>query len=165
MAGAVKGKGWLFGASAALQAENQQKETHDKPEDVDVYFPKGWAENTATRATRATAEPSRVERQPRVMPDAKTIVMASTISTALATNMAKRKRTVLSIGVLFPSKLGLDYIALSILPKANRTKVFGCLPFYCEINCGANYGNGYEHDKNNRVEHKILLCTGTSRLP
>ena len=49
---------------------------------------------TIVSTAKAAAAPSRADRQPRVTPDATTIVRASTISTVLAPNTANSRTTV-----------------------------------------------------------------------
>ena len=49
----------------------------------------------AARATTAAPVPAREERQPRARPAARTIVSASTISTALARNAERMRKTAL----------------------------------------------------------------------
>lgn len=59
---------------------------------------------TAARTSRATPAPSSGEHQPRLMPEASTMVIASTISAALAVATARIKKKALTAAPILRSR-------------------------------------------------------------
>ena len=78
-----------------LQAEREQQRTDDesKVSDRDVCSAGPSAPTIAASTSGGCADASSVERQPRTIPTARTIVNASTASTPLARNVARKVST------------------------------------------------------------------------
>ena len=82
-----------------LQPEDEQQRRRRRPEarrEARASAPGPNAATTATSPRIAAATPASAERQPRVSPAASTIVSASTISTALARNDERTRKTALT---------------------------------------------------------------------
>ena len=80
-----------------LQPEDKQQRADDEPEVVqrDPRQRRPEDGDDDRQDERATPAPASAERQPRVIPAASTIVSASTISTALARNEERTRKTAL----------------------------------------------------------------------